>query len=152
GRPGLARQGLDVYRAEGCAYCHSQQVEQQGTLVDVVLTDAGKNSNAVVKVLEDEKLGTYTAPGLAAKLPMPVQRNLSMEKASALVNLLKKAGANSEMHLVPIGTDIERGWGTRRTVAEDFISDSTVMPGSQRVGPDLANVGARLPDVNWHLM
>ena len=25
------------------------------------------------------------------------------------------------------------------------------MPGSQRVGPDLANVGARLPDANWHL-
>ena len=26
------------------------------------------------------------------------------------------------------------------------------MPGSQRVGPDLANVGARLPDANWHLL
>jgi cytochrome c oxidase cbb3-type subunit 2 len=25
------------------------------------------------------------------------------------------------------------------------------MPGSQRVGPDLANVGARLPDANWQL-
>jgi cytochrome c oxidase cbb3-type subunit 2 len=26
------------------------------------------------------------------------------------------------------------------------------MPGSQRVGPDLANVGVRLADVNWHLL
>jgi cytochrome c oxidase cbb3-type subunit 2 len=26
------------------------------------------------------------------------------------------------------------------------------MPGSQRVGPDLANVGSRLPDANWHLL
>jgi cytochrome c oxidase cbb3-type subunit 2 len=25
-RPGLARQGLEVYRANGCSYCHSQQV------------------------------------------------------------------------------------------------------------------------------
>jgi cytochrome c oxidase cbb3-type subunit 2 len=26
------------------------------------------------------------------------------------------------------------------------------MPGSQRVGPDLANVGTRLPDATWHLL
>ena len=26
------------------------------------------------------------------------------------------------------------------------------MPGSQRVGPDLADVGTRLPDANWHLL
>jgi cytochrome c oxidase cbb3-type subunit 2 len=25
------------------------------------------------------------------------------------------------------------------------------MPGSQRIGPDLSNVGARQPDANWHL-
>jgi cytochrome c oxidase cbb3-type subunit II len=25
-RPGLAQQGMDVYRANGCIYCHSQQV------------------------------------------------------------------------------------------------------------------------------
>ncbi len=29
-RPGLAREGLDVYRANGCVYCHSQQVRYQG--------------------------------------------------------------------------------------------------------------------------
>src|SRR6185437_5355301 len=52
----------------------------------------------------------------------------------------------------PIGPDIERGWGVRRTVADDFITDATVMPGSLRVGPDLANVGVRRPDMNWQLM
>jgi cytochrome c oxidase cbb3-type subunit 2 len=36
-------------------------------------------------------------------------------------------------------------------VAADFLFDSPVMLGSQRVGPDLANVGARLSDANWHL-
>jgi cbb3-type cytochrome oxidase cytochrome c subunit len=152
GRPGLARQGLDVYRAEGCAYCHSQQVEQQGTLVDVVLTDAGTNSMVVAKALEDEHLGTFSGPGLAAGLPKPVLRNTSMEKAVALASLLKNAGAKSKMLLVPIGSDIERGWGARRTVADDFLADSPVMPGSLRVGPDLANVGARLPDMSWQLM
>jgi cytochrome c oxidase cbb3-type subunit 2 len=75
-----------------------------------------------------------------------------MEAATAFASVLKNAGAKSELRLVPIGPDIERGWGARRTVAEDFVADSTVMPGSLRVGPDLANIGARSPDMNWHLM
>ena len=50
------------------------------------------------------------------------------------------------------GPDIERGWGKRRSVAEDYLFDSPVMLGSRRVGPDLANVGIRQPDANWHLL
>ena len=41
------------------------------------------------------------------------------------------------------GTDIERGWGTRRTVARDYIYDDTPVLGSLRIGPDLTNVGAK---------
>ena len=37
-RPGLAREGIEVYRANGCAYCHSQQVGQTGITCDVLLT------------------------------------------------------------------------------------------------------------------
>jgi cytochrome c oxidase cbb3-type subunit 2 len=40
------------------------------------------------------------------------------------------------------GTDIERGWGTRRTVARDYLFDSPSLLGSSRIGPDLANVGS----------
>jgi len=40
------------------------------------------------------------------------------------------------------GTDIDRGWGTRRTVARDYIFDSPPLLGSSRIGPDLANVGS----------
>src|SRR5207249_4748803 len=36
-RPGLAKQGLEVYRSLGCASCHSQQVGQTGRTYDVVL-------------------------------------------------------------------------------------------------------------------
>jgi cytochrome c oxidase cbb3-type subunit 2 len=36
-------------------------------------------------------------------------------------------------------------------VALDFLYDYPVMPGSQRIGPDLANVGACWPDSTWHL-
>ena len=80
-RSGFAHQGAEIYRANGCFYCHSQQV-------------APKNS----------------------------------------------------------GTDSERGWGSRRTVAADYLFDSPVMAGSQRIGPDLANIGARQPDENFLLL
>ena len=136
GRPGLARQGLDIYRANGCAYCHSQQVEQNGTLVNVVLTDVGTNSVGIAKALSDANIGNFNGPGLAAGLPKAILTNLTMEAATPVAAVLKKAGAKSELRLVPIGPDIERGWGMRRTVAEDFLSDSPVMLGSQRVGPD----------------
>ena len=36
-------------------------------------------------------------------------------------------------------------------MAEDFLFDYPVMLGSQRIGPDLANVGLRQPDANRHL-
>jgi cytochrome c oxidase cbb3-type subunit II len=34
-RPGLAQQGLEVYRANGCVYCHSQQVRASGYGADL---------------------------------------------------------------------------------------------------------------------
>ena len=40
-------------------------------------------------------------------------------------------------------SDIKRGWGTRRTVARDYIYEKPVMLGTMRTGPDLANVGLR---------
>lgn len=77
-RSGLAQQGAEVYRANNCAACHTQQVRP--------------------------------------------------------------------------GADIARGWGARRTVAQDYLFDSPVMLGSSRIGPDLANIGARQIDDNWHLV
>ena len=41
------------------------------------------------------------------------------------------------------GEDQPRGWGERRTVARDYIYDSIAFLGSSRLGPDLANVGAK---------
>jgi cytochrome c oxidase cbb3-type subunit II len=42
------------------------------------------------------------------------------------------------------GSDIARGWGVRRTVARDYLFDEPVQLGASRLGPDLANYGARL--------
>lgn len=151
-RPGLARQGLEVYRANGCAYCHSQQVEQNGTLVDVVLTDAGKNTMDVANLLNEAHLGNFNGPSVGAGLPRTIRTNVTIDAAAVLAKNLKTAGATTKLQLVPMGPDIERGWGTRRTVAQDFAADATAMPGSLRVGPDLANEGDRHRDLNWQYL
>ena len=62
------------------------------------------------------------------------------------------AGGKVETHIVPAGADLEHGWGVRRSVAEDFLYDDPVQLGSLRAGPDLANIGLRSPDANWHLL
>ena len=88
---------------------------------------------------------------MLAHLPQPVRQGMTKEQADAAAKTLIATGAKAQVGIVPVGPDLARGWGRRRTVAEDFLFDSPVMPGSQRIGPDLADVGARLPDAQWHL-
>ena len=83
-RPGVAQQGADVYRANGCVECHTQQVRRKNHLID------------------------------------PVEQ--------------------------------KRGWGTRFTVAQDYLRDTPVLLGAQRIGPDLANAGLRVKDENQALV
>lgn len=150
-RPGLAQQGRDVYRAAGCAACHTQQVGQTGTVCDVVLTDAGTNTAAVVNALIKAGLGLSNPGQYLSGLPKPVRQGLDKADAEALAAALKAAGAKAGIAIVPAGPDIARGWGRRGTIARDYLQDSPVLLGSIRIGPDLANVSARLPDPNWHL-
>lgn len=49
-------------------------------------------------------------------------------------------------------TDVQRGWGSRATVPADYIYDQPHLLGTMRTGPDLTNVGQRLPDRDWHLI
>lgn len=46
--------------------------------------------------------------------------------------------------------DLARGWGSRRSNPQDYIYDYPLLLGTERNGPDLANVGARLSNDNWH--
>lgn len=41
------------------------------------------------------------------------------------------------------GSDKERGWGEHQSVAREYIYQARVQLGESRLGPDLANVGAR---------
>lgn len=80
-KPGQAQQGAQIYRANGCYYCHTQQVRPPG-----------------------------------------------------------------------LGGDMERGFGKRFTVAQDYLYEYPVMIGNLRMGQDLANIGVRQPDANWHFL
>ncbi|MGJ8678431.1 MAG: cbb3-type cytochrome c oxidase subunit II [Akkermansiaceae bacterium] len=78
----LAKKGKRVYQANGCIYCHSQQVR-------------------------------------------PAR----------------------------FGTDIERRWGLRRTIAADYAADEgQALLGTMRTGPDLATIGIRNPSRDWNLI
>jgi len=47
------------------------------------------------------------------------------------------------------GSDIDRKWGKRRTVARDYMFDRAVFLGTSRLGADLTNAGERQTDPQW---
>lgn len=134
-RTGEATLGLQVYRANGCATCHTEQIQQAGVGCRVVLTAAGKNPMAVSNLLDTLKLD-----------------GLTELEASAAADRITALGGKSETQVFATGGDIARGWGVRHSVAEDYLYDYPVSLGSLRVGPDLAAIGLRRPDANWQLL
>jgi len=133
-RSGAAALGLQVYRANGCAACHTEQVRQVDVTCEVVLTSAGKKPTVVSNLLSTLKLA-----------------GLTREEADAASDKISAAGGSVETHIVPVGVEIPR-WGLRQSVAADYLYDAPVQLGSLRAGPDLANVAARFPDLNWQLV
>ena len=152
-RPGMAAQGAQIYRANGCYTCHSEQVRPSGSVIDVVLISPGTNQAPVVEGLRRIRptLSDTAASAMLKGLPKAVAAGLDMPTAENYAALLSVGGAEARVRLTVLGADIERGWGKRRSVAQDYIHDYPVMAGSQRIGPDLANIGERQPDPVWHL-
>jgi cbb3-type cytochrome oxidase cytochrome c subunit len=148
-RPGLAQQGAEVYRALGCNYCHSQQVRQRGVEFGARLTELGETPAAVLEALVRR---LHLAPDLEAarrltnNLPLPLRQNVTLAEAEFAVRAVNEAGGKAEIAFRNVGPEIERGWGVRMSVAEDYLYDLPVLAGSQRIGPDLANIGVRAPE------
>jgi len=134
-RTGDATLGLQVYRANGCASCHTEQVRQDGFACQVNLTDAGKNPAVVSNLIASLKL-----------------EGLTHEQAESVSDKITAAGGKSETRLVATGGDINRGWGVRQSVAADYLYDYPVQLGNLRAGPDLANIGFRHSDLKWQLL
>ena len=109
-------------------------------------------ANRAVLLRSDVKSGITrptsgpTVNELAAKLPATILEKVSVEEGERGVKLLSDAGGKAELTFFNLGPDIERGWGARRTVAQDYVNDSPVLLGTVRVGPDLAGLGTRAPE------
>jgi cytochrome c oxidase cbb3-type subunit 2 len=59
---------------------------------------------------------------------------------------------SQQVHPARVRTDIERGWGERRTVARDYMNQQIAQMGTMRTGPDLSNIGVRNPSETWHFL
>lgn len=238
-RSGLAKQGAEIYRANGCYHCHSQQVRQGQVEYHLLLTRTGSNSEALIGALKDndlmfadengteksvgeakvklslflnsddlnstsskpDKLEIKDAKALLKKLESMEDRKavfllaaltedkdkemartflglsqsmegekkekasielagpLTWDGAKAKLQALKDANASAMLEprvAVPdnvesaLWSDVNRGWGLRRSVARDYLFDAPAMLGNQRIGPDLADIGGRNVDVARH--
>jgi cbb3-type cytochrome oxidase cytochrome c subunit len=150
---GFANLGRDVYRANGCAYCHTQVVRQEGSRFEVVISKPGTNQAdvvAVVRKLRPDLDATAAQQALASHEPLLTLD--SKPTADDAQKALTTAGAEASVHLKPYGPDIDRGWGTRLSVAHDYLYETPLMLGAVRIGPDLTNVGLRRPDEVWQLV
>jgi len=152
-RGGDAARGAEVYRSLGCVECHTQQVRQRGVTYGATLTGLGENTNAVLAAFVKLGLAANPAEALAktAVLPLSLVEGMGPDRPTYLVETLKDAGGKAQLTFRYHGTDNARGWGTRASVAQDYVGEPLVQLGSLRVGPDLANVGARIPDAATHL-
>lgn len=147
-RSGLANRGRDVYRQNGCAKCHTQQV-RQGVSVSVIVDDFGTNTTRMAVLLGALESEYDTADPLPE---VPFEMHPSLQRATGIVSALTEAGASAKVNISATGADVERGWGLRRTVGRDYLLDLPVMLGDQRMGPDLSNLGNRKPDHNEHFV
>lgn len=153
--PGQANRGQEVYRANGCYACHTQQVRQEGVAYEVYLTEAGSAQDQLIQKLLDMRPDWDQAMARDHIRNLPVLITTTEERSSAetIQRQLEALGAEDvavRISFIPTGSDIARGWGGRRSVAADFLYKQPVMLGWQRMGPDLANVGARQMQATWH--
>jgi len=147
-RQGEAKQGAEVYRAQGCNYCHTQQVLQEPLRSTVTLAAAGTNTVAVAEALRKVRrdLDLAAATRLAQSAPQQIFPAAGAMQVQEVTKILTNAGARLETRIANLGPDLRRGWGNRRTVSRDYLRDQPAMLGQVRFGPDLANLGVRLPD------
>ncbi len=125
---------------------NTQSRDRTFSAIIKALVKAGRTKQAVTLAVFEIKGGTWSgAEKLVASAPKPVLKGVSKKVANAARIKIEAAGGKANPGVIPLGRDLDRGWGTRPSVAQDFLYDYPVQIGSQRIGPDLADVGARDP-------
>ena len=140
-RAGRAQQGAEIYRSQGCVECHSQQLRQTGANFELWLADAGNAWPQLAATMTSLKISEPDK--FISQAPVKILGGLNMAEASSLASQLTNGEAKAQAVLATLGPDIQRGWGRRATVAQDYLYDYPVQLGSLRIGPDLANYGTR---------
>lgn len=97
----------------------------------IVLGTQAQLGNLAPYFDESDGLQPSRAPGIATRGQL-VYADLGC--AACHTQQVRRAG---------FGSDVERGWGERQSVARDYIFQARPQIGSSRIGPDLANVGNR---------
>ena len=161
-RTGEATLGLQVYRKYGCAACHTEQVRQTSVANEIAVTSLGSQKadefkefmKSLMVAPELNNFSNVIAGNLDkwnGQLPVVLYYGDNSDVVAALAEKLKAVKVKTEPRVVAIGADIRRGWGTRQSVAADYLYDQPVQLGSLRAGPDLTTIGVREPDINWQL-
>ena len=105
------------------------------SFVGLVLTNQISYGAFLTHVDEGEgKAFPLQAPGLAAQGKLVYQ---DLGCVSCHTQQVRREGFGSD-----IG-EKSRGWGERQSVARDYLRESRVLLGSQRIGPDLRNFATR---------
>lgn len=161
-RTGEATLGLQVYRANGCAACHTEQIRQTGAANEISIVNLGvhkpadfkdfiKSLMVVPELMNFSNVIVGNLENWNGELPKMLYSGDDGDVVAQLGNRLKPLGIKTEAGIVTRGADIARGWGYRQSVAADYLYDDPVQLGNLRAGPDLSNIGVRSPDMNWHL-
>lgn len=94
-----------------------------------------KQLGSLAPYYDDSESASYPArpPGLAARGQL------------VYADLGCAACHTQQVRRPDFGSDKDRGWGDRQSVARDYIHQSRPQLGALRVGPDLANLAGRKP-------
>ncbi len=105
------------------------------SFVGLVLTNQITYGALTTHVDEEEgKAFPLQTPGIAAQGKLVYQ---DLGCVSCHTQQVRREGFGADVG------EHSRGWGERQSVARDYLRESRVLLGSQRIGPDLRNLAAR---------
>ena len=82
-------------------------------------------------------LSNSASAAILEGLPKAFLRSSTREAANAAIKTLNATSAKAQLWIVPVGPDLARGWGKRRSVAEDYLFDQRSCPAHSASVPTL---------------
>lgn len=105
-----------------------------------------------INIVKPVKEGGNLAPIGKGEDRIPARLGGLAERGREVYQEQGCVSCHTQQTLGVVSTDIDRGWGTRQSMPLDYIDQKVVFTGTNRVGPDLANVGERRPEADWHYL